>query len=73
MACTAALAGSRRDRVLALMIEGQEELALAAVCLFYTSDAADERSSVDIGGGAVTHKKKNKRSMSLSHCNKLIY
>ena len=31
------------------------------VCLLYTSDAADERSSVDLGGRRII-KKKNKQS-----------
>ncbi len=29
-------------------------------CLLYTSDAADERSSVDLGGRRIIKKKKNK-------------
>ena len=29
-------------------------------CLLYTSDAADERSSVDLGGRRIINKKKNK-------------
>ena len=33
------------------------------VCLLYTSDAADERSSVDLGGRRII-KKKNKRQLS---------
>ena len=32
-----------------------------SVCLLYTSDAADERSSVDLGGRRIIKKKKNKR------------
>ena len=32
---------------------------LASICLLYTSDAADERSSVDLGGRRII-KKKNK-------------
>ena len=28
-------------------------------CLLYTSDAADERSSVDLGGRRIINKKKN--------------
>ena len=32
-------------------------------CLLYTSDAADERSSVDLGGRRII-KKKNKRDKS---------
>ena len=31
----------------------------AKVCLLYTSDAADERSSVDLGGRRIIKKKKN--------------
>ena len=34
-------------------------LALYLVCLLYTSDAADERSSVDLGGRRIIKKKKN--------------
>ena len=33
-----------------------------AACLLYTSDAADERSSVDLGGRRIIKKKKNKYS-----------
>ena len=32
--------------------------ALHEVCLLYTSDAADERSSVDLGGRRIIKKKK---------------
>ena len=35
---------------------------LLEVCLLYTSDAADERSSVDLGGRPILKKKKNKQS-----------
>ena len=31
-------------------------------CLLYTSDAADERSSVDLGGRRTIQKKKNSKS-----------
>ena len=31
------------------------------ICLLYTSDAADERSSVDLGGRRIIKKKKNIR------------
>ena len=33
---------------------------LNALCLLYTSDAADERSSVDLGGRRIIKKKTNK-------------
>ena len=32
-------------------------------CLLYTSDAADERSSVDLGGRRIIKKKKNEKVM----------
>ena len=38
------------------------EYPLANGCLLYTSDAADERSSVDLGGRRIIKKKKNKKS-----------
>ena len=34
---------------------------LKKVCLLYTSDAADERSSVDLGGRRIIKKKKKRR------------
>ena len=36
-------------------------------CLLYTSDAADERSSVDLGGRRII-KKKNKDNIGSHHC-----
>ena len=47
----------------------QEEFSQIGACLLYTSDAADERSSVDLGGRRIikkkkttkTHKKTNKK------------
>ena len=38
---------------------------LPSVCLLYTSDAADERSSVDLGGRRII-KKKNKAKASMA-------
>ena len=35
----------------------------AFLCLLYTSDAADERSSVDLGGRRIIKKKKQHRQM----------
>ena len=37
----------------------EKNIVLDAFCLLYTSDAADERSSVDLGGRRII--KKNKR------------
>ena len=36
----------------------QDELNQLKTCLLYTSDAADERSSVDLGGRRIIKKKK---------------
>ena len=43
--------------------EAQEKLLLRATngCLLYTSDAADERSSVDLGGRRIIKKTKRKK------------
>ena len=37
----------------------EERDRVALVCLLYTSDAADERSSVDLGGRRIIKKKKH--------------
>ena len=37
-------------------------------CLLYTSDAADERSSVDLGGRRIIKKKKQTNSERLMQC-----
>ena len=36
-------------------------------CLLYTSDAADERSSVDLGGRRIIKKKKGKRERRMRY------
>ena len=51
-------AGRRRVE---LRVIPRMEGTQAVVCLLYTSDAADERSSVDLGGRRII-KKKNKKS-----------
>ena len=43
--------------------EMKKVLAMGMHCLLYTSDAADERSSVDLGGRRIIKKKKQQ-----SHC-----
>ena len=40
---------------------------LIGSCLLYTSDAADERSSVDLGGRRIIKKKKIERSGPQTH------
>ena len=46
------------DRTL-LYMSGQTAVTLT--CLLYTSDAADERSSVDLGGRRIIKKKKTEK------------
>ena len=45
---------------------GINEVSLEALeaCLLYTSDAADERSSVDLGGRRIIKKKKHRHNLS---------
>src|SRR5678815_4305002 len=43
--------------------EGErDEAPMLYICLLYTSDAADERSSVDLGGRRIIKKKKKKKT-----------
>ena len=42
-------------------------LGQALICLLYTSDAADERSSVDLGGRRIIKKKKRNTSVVRPH------
>ena len=44
-----------------LVIMGRGQPAQWGPCLLYTSDAADERSSVDLGGRRIIKKKKNNK------------
>ena len=39
----------------------QDRILFAEGCLLYTSDAADERSSVDLGGRRIIKNKTNKK------------
>ena len=41
----------------------QDLIERFGTCLLYTSDAADERSSVDLGGRRIIKKKSNSRSV----------
>ena len=41
---------------------------ITKTCLLYTSDAADERSSVDLGGRRIIKKKKNKENTDVGVC-----
>ena len=56
--------GQNSDQVLLGMASFPEiwtKVPFLKICLLYTSDAADERSSVDLGGRRIIKKKKNKR------------
>ena len=46
----------------AIAFEKQRFSARPGGCLLYTSDAADERSSVDLGGRRIIKKKKNDKA-----------
>ena len=47
--------------------EIETEIIIAETCLLYTSDAADERSSVDLGGRRIIKKKKKKKQVGYSY------
>ena len=49
--------GRANDVALSADVEAKADGVLRA-CLLYTSDAADERSSVDLGGRRIIKKKK---------------
>ena len=56
--------GARIEATARAVVHPRASLRL---CLLYTSDAADERSSVDLGGRRII-KKKNKSSTHMSRC-----
>ena len=49
----------KNTRIVVVELKGQTIGFI--VCLLYTSDAADERSSVDLGGRRIIKKKKSRR------------
>ena len=49
----------RRSIRLAVDVHAADDQLLPQRCLLYTSDAADERSSVDLGGRRIIKKKTN--------------
>ena len=64
-----------RSRYLPRSVLGDHRAGAAAEavgdCLLYTSDAADERSSVDLGGRRIiTKKKQEKKQKKKTHYNK---
>ena len=48
------------ERLKAILRDDSDK-SLLSTCLLYTSDAADERSSVDLGGRRIIKKKKKKK------------
>ena len=48
------------------------DLGLGYVCLLYTSDAADERSSVDLGGRRTIKKKNREKKTKREHVYKQV-
>ena len=48
--------------IVAVLVEQRSHVA-SVICLLYTSDAADERSSVDLGGRRIIKKKKNSNTV----------
>ena len=50
-----------------------EEAAQLIGCLLYTSDAADERSSVDLGGRRIIKKKKRRDHTSARYTNSQLH
>ena len=51
----------KQDGVIAGLEVYRRVFDLLDACLLYTSDAADEEDSVDLGGRRIIKKKKNKR------------
>ena len=46
--------------------------ARAETCLLYTSDAADEEDSVDLGGRRIIKKKNKKENLTMRTCDKVM-
>ena len=47
-----------------ISIAREDIVSRNSICLLYTSDAADERSSVDLGGRRIITKKKKKETIN---------
>ena len=68
-------AGDVIPQIVRVLGERRPPDALPIACLLYTSDAADERSSVDLGGRRIIKKKKNSEvcpATSLEHNRRTI-
>ena len=56
--------GKSQDQVKKIIAGPDVYICNECVCLLYTSDAADERSSVDLGGRRIIKKKKTRHRIS---------
>ena len=56
-----------KNRFYEIIIQNQRTRECVKVCLLYTSDAADERSSVDLGGRRII-KKQNQETTIVARC-----
>ena len=56
------LQNQRYQCAIDLNLERVETYKISMICLLYTSDAADERSSVDLGGRRIIKKKNKKKT-----------
>ena len=65
--CHVALVAHGRVRQVVEPPQGPEGDAQVRACLLYTSDAADERSSVDLGGRRIIKKKKTREHAEVEH------
>ena len=65
-ACGAMAAFIEKASGVAPYFVGKPNPLMMRTCLLYTSDAADERSSVDLGGRRII-KKKKKDKQSMTH------
>ena len=59
----------RVEKLIQVKKTGFERLMEIGGCLLYTSDAADERSSVDLGGRRIIKKKNKIEKAGLHHIN----
>ena len=57
------LGGGTNHAVLGSPYVGFATSDTITICLLYTSDAADERSSVDLGGRRIIKKKKREKQL----------
>ena len=64
-----AIRGGKNSSYKAGKLSNHRDYAVFRICLLYTSDAADERSSVDLGGRRIIKKKKDIEYRWILHVN----